>query len=210
MQTQNNLQVLIVDDHQILIDGVKKLLYDTRFNVVSECTRAADAMKILANNKIDIAICDLSLPEVSDGIELIKGIRKGFPLVKIVVLTMHDERCIVHDIINYGVSAYLLKNINQIQLVHALERVNANKFYISEDISDILLDKFQTASDMFLSERESEILKLVIREYSNKQLAETLFISERTVETHRKNIYKKTNTNNIVGLIKFALEHKLD
>ena len=209
MNNDPEVKVLIIDDHQILLDGVKKLLFQSRFKVVAEAVNRTEAMAVLLNSKIDIVICDISIPDINSGISLIEEIRKKFPKTKIVVLTMHDERSIVHDVISLGIDAYLLKNINMSQLIEALERVSINKFYISEEISDCLLEKFRNTAKPILSDRESEILKLIIREYSTKKIAEELYISDRTVETHRKNIYRKTNTTNIVGLIKYAIENKL-
>ncbi len=209
MENEPDIKILIIDDHQILIDGIKKLLFQSKFKVIAEANNRAEALAVISITDIDIIICDISIPDINNGMLIIKEIRKKFPEIKIVVLSMHDERSIVYDAINYGVSAYLLKNINQEQLICALKKVQMNKFYISEEISDYLVEKFRNAPDPFLSDRESEILKLIIREYSNKTIAETLFISERTVETHRKNIYRKTNSNTIVGLIKYAIENKL-
>ena len=209
MNNNTEVKVLIIDDHQILIDGVKKLLSQSRFKVVAEAKNKAEAMSALLNNEIDIVICDISIPDINSGILLIEEIRNKFPKIKIVVLTMHDERSIVHDVINNGINAYLLKNINLTQLLEALNKVSNDKFYISEEISYYLLEKFRNTAKPILSDRESEILKLIVREYSTKQIAEELFISDRTVETHRKNIYRKTNTTNIVGLIKYAIENKL-
>lgn len=114
------------------------------------------------------------------------------------------------DVIQLKVNAYLLKNITQSQLITALRRVKENKLYISEELSHLLMEKIQDKTeDRLLSSRELEVLKLIAREFSNSKIAQTLFISERTVESHRKNIFRKTNTHSIVGLIKYAMENKL-
>ena len=199
----------MVDDHQILIDGIKNILEEKEFIIVAEALDSRSALEFLEKHPVEIIITDISMPG-EDGIELIKKVKKLYPEIKIIVLSMHEEKGIVQDAIQLGVNGYLLKNITQQQLLHAIQRVKENKFYISEEIAHILVENIHDKTDTrLLSKRELEILKLIAREYSNKHIAETLFISERTVETHRKNIFRKTNTHTVVGLIKYAIENKL-
>lgn len=202
-------KLFLVDDHHILIDGIRNMLDEKEYTVVATAADYDSTVNLLHNTEIDILISDIELPG-KDGIELIKYVKTHFPAVKIVVLSMHDERCIVEDAVRLGINAYCLKNITQQQFLNALNKVKAEKFYISEDISYILAESLQNKTDQrLLSEREIEIIKLIAKEYSNKQIADTLFISERTVETHRKNIFRKTNSQSVVGLIKYAIEHKI-
>ena len=203
------LKLLLVDDHQILIDGIKNMLEDSDNYIIIEAESSVSAMEILNNSKIDIIITDIQMPE-EDGIELIKKVKKIYPDIKIVVLSMHDEKSIVMEAINLGVNAYLLKNISQKKLITALEKVQAGAFYISEEISHIIIESINMRNKgKLLSDRELEILKLISKELSNKKIADKLFISERTVESHRKNIFAKTNTKTVVGLIKYAIKNKL-
>ena len=207
--TTENTRILLVDDHQILIDGIKNILEEKEFIIVAEALDSRSALEFLEKHPVEIIITDISMPG-EDGIELIKKVKKLYPEIKIIVLSMHEEKGIVQDAIQLGVNGYILKNITQQQLLHAIQRVKENKFYISEEIAHILVENIHDKTDTrLLSKRELEILKLIAREYSNKHIAETLFISERTVETHRKNIFRKTNTHTVVGLIKYAIENKL-
>ncbi len=202
-------KLLIVDDHQILLDGLGNMLDNKEFIIIDKVYDAESALESLEKNEIDIMITDINMPG-SDGLSLIKKVKKLHPNLKIIVLSMHEERSIVLDAIQLEVDAYLLKNITKEQFLRALRLVKMNKFYISQEISHLLIEKIHNKSkDRVLSDREHEVLKLIAREFSNKQIAKALFISERTVETHRKNIFRKTNTKSIVGLIKYAIENKL-
>lgn len=208
MNTQKT-QILLVDDHFILLDGLSNILNENGFYVAAKANSVEMAMKMLGQHKIDLVLTDIQMPG-EDGIELVKKIKKSYPDVKVVVLSMHCERSIVLDALQHKIDGYLLKNISEPQMVKALKIVMLGKFYVSEEISHLLVERFHSDQDTrLLSKRETEVLKLVAKEYSNKEIATTLFISERTVESHRKNIFRKTNTHSVVGLIKYAMENKL-
>ncbi|MCD4791815.1 MAG: response regulator transcription factor [Bacteroidales bacterium] len=202
-------KILIVDDHQILIDGIKGLIPCNEFEIAGEASCYNTAVEMLKGKDIDIIISDIQLPGKT-GIELIKEVKQQYPDIKIIVLSMHNEKSIVLKAVKLGINAYLLKNISQEQLLKALYSVLENKFYISEEIAGILVEQAQDNSPRkLLTKRELEILKLIADEKSNRQIADTLFISERTVESHRKNIFRKTNTKTVVGLIKYAVDNLL-
>jgi two-component system nitrate/nitrite response regulator NarL len=122
---------------------------------------------------------------------------------------MHDEGMLVKQILKEGVDGYLLKSIQQAELKSALKQIVSGMPYVSPEITRLMLSGMQGQPEELLTEREREILNLIAKEYSNKQIAEKLFISERTVETHRKNIFRKTNTTSLVGLIKYAFANNL-
>jgi two-component system, NarL family, nitrate/nitrite response regulator NarL len=209
MEAKKNIHIFLVDDHQILIDGIRKMLDSDEIIIVGEALNCKQALEILNKKDVDIIITDIQMPG-EDGIMLAKKVKSLYPDIKIIVLTMHEERSIVLDAIQIGVNGFLLKNCTQQQLLNAINKVNAGKFFISEDLAYILIEKVHEKSDRrLLSERELEILKLVAEEYSNKEIAEKLFISERTVESHRSNILTKTGTKTVIGLIKYAIENKL-
>lgn len=123
---------------------------------------------------------------------------------------MHDEVHLVKEILKAGVNGYVLKKDTRNELLQAIREVQVGKVFLSNDINKMLIVNLQNPDEgKLLTDREREILKLIAREFTNKQIAEELFISERTVETHRKNIFKKTGTNSLVGLIKFAYANNL-
>ncbi|WOK06515.1 response regulator transcription factor [Imperialibacter roseus] len=204
------VKVFLVDDHAILMDGVRSLLNNTEeYEVVSTASTAEDALKYLQRQAVDILISDYSLPGM-DGLGLVKVMQRIKPEVKILIMSMHDEAHLVKEILKEGIKGYLLKKDSQKELIAALDQIRAGRTYLSNEINTLLIQNLQNPDEgKLLTEREREILKLIAKEYTNKDIAEELFISERTVETHRKNIFRKTKTNSLVGLIKFAYANNL-
>jgi DNA-binding NarL/FixJ family response regulator len=139
----------------------------------------------------------------------IRDIRKKLPDLKILVLSMHDESELLRDVLNTGVLGYVLKSNSREELVRAIRTVLHGGKYISPEVSLKLLEQEQRQNNSVLTDREIEIVRLIAKEYSNKQIADALFISERTVESHRKNIFRKSETHTVVGLVKYAMQHKL-
>lgn len=205
------VKVVLVDDHRIVLDGLVALLEnDPGFVVLAALASGEEVLEFFKKDQPDILLTDYTLPGIS-GLELTRIIKKEFPRTKVVALSMHDEAQIVKSILKEGVDGYLLKNIQQFELKNALKQVMLGMPYVSPEITKLLMDDLNHPKEEpgSLTEREKDILRLIAKEHSNKQMAEKLFISERTVETHRKNIFRKTNATSLVGLIKFAYEHKL-
>lgn len=203
-------KILIVDDHAIVLDGLKSLLSKIEnIEVAGVANNGEEGLKQLAHTKAELVITDLNMPGM-DGLEFIKTIRNDFPPTKIIVLSLHDEPHFIKSIMKHRVQGYILKNDTSSELVLAIEKVLDGKTYLSSKISQILMEQLnEPNTEKLLTGRELEIIKLIAGECSNKKIAEQLFISERTVETHRKNIFRKTNSINIVGLIKYAYNNNL-
>jgi DNA-binding NarL/FixJ family response regulator len=205
----------MVDDHRLMLDGVMALLSDECFfESISGATSVQEALGILKNEKIDVVIADINMPEVS-GIELIRIITEQYPDVKVLVLSMHNEKEMITKMIEAGAMGYVIKSADMAELVEAITSVYSGKRFLSKDVRDIILTRFfnfDNISDIShpnetkLTRREAEVLSLIAKEYSNEQIADKLFISTRTVETHRKNIFIKTKQKTIVGLIKYAMD----
>lgn len=209
------VKVLVVDDHQMMIDGVKAMLRkEKNIAVAAEATSGQTALEILrSGNEIDVIITDINMEPMS-GTELTTIVKKEFPDVKVLVLSMYHDPAIVHTIIMAEAEGYILKNSGKDELIKALCRIADNgTYYSNEVVSDMMREvkqKTVIGSNLKnLSPREIEIIKLIVEENTTNQIAEKLFISPRTVDTHRKNILQKINTKTIVGLIKFAYENKL-
>ncbi|HYF68417.1 MAG TPA: response regulator transcription factor [Ohtaekwangia sp.] len=204
------MRILLVDDHSILMDGIKSLLEkDTTLQVVHMASTAETALAYLKSADVELLITDFNLPGM-DGLSLIHTVRRICPDLKIIVLSMHNEVHLVKEILRTGVNGYVLKNDSHRELLQAIEEVRQGRIFLSSDINKLLIQNLQNPDEgKLLTDREREILKLISKEYSNKAIAEELFISERTVETHRKNIFRKTGTNSLVGLIKFAYANNL-
>lgn len=210
----NVFKLLIVDDHQMFIDGLKSILrkQDT-FQVVAEALDGQAAMDILEKQKFDIVISDIGMPRVS-GLELTKFIKEKFPETKVIIVSMHNDPAVVTEIVMAEAEGYLLKNTGKKELMDALISVSNNRTYYSHDVVAVMMktikpEKVPVEETKQLSEREIEILKLIIEELSSEQIAEKLFISKRTVDTHRINILTKTNSKTLVGLIKYAVRNNL-
>lgn len=207
-------RVLIVDDHQMFLDGIKTLLArEKKVKIVAEALSGEQALDILKTTKVDLLITDINMPGMS-GTELTRTIKKDFPEVKVLVLTMYNEREIVHEIAMTEAEGYILKNAGKTELVNAIQRIADNGTYYSNEVISIMTEDFRKEQQVKentrnLTKREREIIGLICEELTTNEIAEKLFLSALTVETHRKNILKKTKNKTIVGLIKFAIENDL-
>lgn len=204
------MKVLLVDDHRILLDGLKFLIQNQPG--VDEVDTANTVEEALANVRSvipDLIISDISIPEIG-GIAFAQKVKTLFPQVKLIFLSMHEEPYRVKEALSTGAEGYVLKKAAHEELLKAIREVSEGGMYFSSEIQKILIQRMRFPEDeRILTDREKEILTLIFEELSNKQIGEKLNISERTVETHRKNIYQKTKTNTLVGLLKFALENNL-
>lgn len=204
------MRVLLVDDHAILLEGIKSLLGNLpSIEIIGEAYSAEQALEFLNSNEVDLMITDYNLPGM-DGLSLVKQTKKRSKNTKIIVLSMHDESLLVKEILKEGVDGYILKNDSHKELVQAVKSVIDGRMYLSYDINRIIIENLNAPEETkLLTDREREILKLIATEFSNRQIAEHLHISERTVETHRKNIFRKTKASSLVGLVKFAIDNNL-
>ncbi|NOS91247.1 MAG: response regulator transcription factor [Cyclobacteriaceae bacterium] len=204
------IKIVLVDDHRIVLDGLKRLLdNDEDFYVVAAVSSAEEALKVLAKQPIDLLLTDYTMQGMT-GLELANHVKEHYPHIKRVLLSMHDEAHLIKQIMKAGVDGYLLKSIQESELKQALKQIMNGLPFVSPEITKLMMaDLSSGKKEELLTDREQEILRLIVKEFPNKQIADKLFISERTVETHRKNIFRKTNTGSIVGLVKFAFEHNL-
>src|SRR5690606_3774907 len=202
-----------------MIEGLKSLLEDEEdVASVTGANSLEQTLDFLKNNPVDVIFMDVNMPNVS-GIEATKKVKEHYPNVKIIALTMHDDISIITKMIRAGASGYVLKRTNMDEVIEALKIVYQNGKYLSINTQNIIMDNLMSPEDIMeqkeenkkpvLSSRELEVLKLIAKEYSNEQIGEKLFISERTVEAHRRNIFMKTKTKSLVGLMKYAIKENL-
>ncbi len=208
----DQISVLVVDDHPFVIDGIKLLLAENaRFKIVAATHLPESVLQILENQPVDILITDISMPKLS-GLELTKLVKAAYSEIKILALSMHGDKQHISEMLEAGISGYVLKNTGRAELLEALSRISDGGMYFSQDVSTELLKPSEPvksgdgSAKHPLTKRELEIVELIVGELSNAQIGEKLFISERTVETHRKNIFHKTQTKSVAGLVKFAIE----
>jgi len=207
------ITLALVDDHQIVIDGLMSLLKgNDNFRFAFATTDPTEVVQKMTQSPVDILLTDIMMPALP-GNKLAKQVKEKFPSVKILALSMSGQGDLVNEMINDAdISGYVLKNIGKQDLIKALEKIADGGIYFSDEVINELQktsERKKKNEDAHLTGREIEIIRLIEKELNNKQIAETLFISERTVETHRKNIFRKTNTNSVIGLVKYAYEHKL-
>jgi two-component system, NarL family, nitrate/nitrite response regulator NarL len=209
------IRLFILDDHQMLIDGIKALLkHESEFVICGEASRAAAALELIPTVSPDIVLSDINMPEM-DGVAFTKKLKEHHPAVKVLALSMFGERSTISEMLDAGASGYILKNTGKEELVSALRRIAGGGMFFSDEVSAEMMKSITERNQkkeeekVYLTDREKEIIQLIAKEYSNARIAETLFISERTVESHRKNIFRKANTKTVVGLIKYAMENKL-
>lgn len=209
MSDAKRWRIMLVDDHRILLDGIKTLLSsEPDMEIVAEAGDARMAMQLLTYVQVDLLVSDFSLPDTHHT-DFLNQLKSKFPGLPVLVLSMHDEPEIIRDVLDSGAKAYVMKSNSRDELVKAMRHVMMGEKYVSPEVSLKLLEANQKTNSSALTEREVEIVKLIAKEYSNKQIADMLFISERTVESHRKNIFRKAGAHSVVGVMKYALEHKL-
>jgi DNA-binding NarL/FixJ family response regulator len=212
----DKIKIVVADDHHILLDGLKVLLQKQKdLEVVGLYDNGTSLFDELGATKPHVAIVDINMPGMAGDV-LTQKIKEFYPSIAVITLSMHDDAGHIMEMIEAGVSGYLLKNVNDKELIEAVRLVSQGKMYFSSEVSEKITSmvvsqqkRLDQPEEPKLTERELEILKLVSQEFSNAQIADTLFISERTVETHRKNMLRKTGNKTVVGLIKYAMERHL-
>lgn len=208
--------LLLVDDHQIIRDGIRFYFEnDTEFVIKDEAENGLDALDLLKENQYDIILTDINMPKM-DGVEFIKSLRENYPDQKVLVLSMYNEAGYINKMIANGANGYVLKKSNKSELVDAIKKVLDGKDHYSDEVYQTIIGsiagrkpKERLTIEADLSEREKEVLVLITNEYSNQEIADKLFISIRTVETHKRNLLEKTGCKNVAGLVMYAVERNL-
>lgn len=208
------IKLLIVDDHKMFLEGIHSILRGVPFiQSITTAHNGEQALKLVASVKPDLVITDIDMPGI-DGIELTTIIKSQAPTIKIIAVSSHHKSSIIASAIKAGVNGYILKNTGKAELVKAITSVQNNTNYFAKEVKQIINDslfspKKTEFSAVKLSERETEVLVLISQEKSTKQIAELLFISVNTVETHRKNLMRKIGTKNMIGLFKYAIQQDI-
>lgn len=212
------IHLLLADDHMVVTEGIKLLLKDVSdIQCTAEARNGQQALDILENQSIEVALMDIEMP-VMDGIKCTELITQRFPDVKVVAISIYADYPHVQSMIKAGAKGYLLKNCGKQELEQCIRKVHAGGTFFSDDLTETLLAGMQgkfvkkEGTSHFLptlSRREKEILKLIVDEATTSEIAEKLFISIGTVETHRHNMMNKLNVRNTAGLVRVAITHGL-
>lgn len=213
------IKVGLVEDHQLVRDGIRSLIEGAEnIEVVVEACSARGILELLKNSDPDILLVDISLPEIS-GIDLARIITSEYPKIRVIMLSMHTGQEFIFNSLKNGAKGYLHKSISRDELIEAIKEVYTGNEYFSKEVSGIILKNYlrqikdpesaDNNSEQKLTPRESEILQMVAQGYSNQLIADKLFISVRTVESHKNHIMQKLELTTTVDLVKYALKNKL-
>ncbi len=211
----NKIKIMIVDDHEIFRNGLKTIINNIEdANVVAEAGNGKEFLDIIEDADVDIVFMDIEMP-VMNGIEATQNALGKNPDLKIVALTMFNEDDYIQSMIDLGVMGFLIKNITKDILDEAIHTVYQNKNYYSHELFDFFTrqvskdEKKSSEESIQLTKREKEILQLLTEGLSNKEIADMLFVSERTVIGHKTNLLSKTGCKNTIGLLSYAIKNKL-
>ena len=213
-----SIKIILTEDHQLLRDGIKALIASENIEIVGEAATGASLWKLLESALPDIILMDISLPDVS-GIELTRTLSERFPEVKVLILSMFTDESFISQAIKAGAKGYLHKNTTREEILLAIDTVYSGSEFYSDNISKIILKSYIDNAkkngeeinnpNEILSKREIEILKMFADGFINKEIADKLFISIRTVESHKNHIMQKLNLKTQVELVKYAIRHNL-
>lgn len=205
-QDRTKIRVILVDDHPLVLDGIRsRIEEDETIEVIAEGSNGEDALRLAAENQPDVILMDISMP-VLNGIEAAERFKDELPDIKLLMLTMHDNREYITKVLKAGARGYILKDVSSNEMIAAIKAVHDGKTYYSSGVTDILLND-GPKKEVPLTDREKTILCLLAEGNSNKHVARELDISVRTVETHRRNIKRKLNVKTSAGLVKYAIEN---
>lgn len=205
------IKVVIIDDHQLVIEGLKSLLQASKdIKVVGNFKTGSEGLHFFKKNQVDVVLLDINLPDIN-GIDVCKEITKHYKKVAVIGLSTYGERSIINQMISNGAKGYLLKNVTESELIEAINKVYRGNYYYGNEIQKTMVNTiFQTMGEMpRLTKREKQILQQIVSGKTTNAIAEELFISPLTVETHRRNLMKKMNAPNVATLVKIAIEKML-
>ncbi|BEQ13631.1 response regulator transcription factor [Desulfoferula mesophila] len=206
-------RVVICDDHSIVREGIKQVLASNPgLEVVGEAAGGLEGLALIAKVKPDVVVTDITMPEMN-GIDLTKELAKEFPEIRVVILSVHSRKTFILEALKAGARGYVLKDSAGEKLLDAVEAVLAGESYLDSPVAGHIVDEFvkmpspvePAGGGETLTDRERQILSLVVEGFSNKQIAEKLFLSPKTVDNHRAKIMSKLGRRDVIGLVKYAL-----
>jgi DNA-binding NarL/FixJ family response regulator len=215
------IKVILVDDHRIIRNGLRSLLEnEPTIAVVGEAENGVQLIKLLESTAVDVVIMDIKMPEM-DGFDTTQHLHENFNSIKILALSMFESENYIHKMMELGAQGYVLKNTTKKELVYAVQMIAMGKNYISAEITLNILKKNTDPTEINtyltqiapeakhdlveLSKRELEVLKLITEGLTNAEIADKLFTSKRTIDSHRQRIIEKTQTKNTAALVKYAI-----
>ncbi len=213
------IKLILVDDHQLVRTGIANLLSgEPGFEIIGEASESREMFDLLRQLQPDIAVLDIALPGMS-GIEITKKLHNDYPGIRILILSMHTSEEFIFNAINSGARGYLPKNTSRRELIEAIYAIHRGEEYFAESISNVILKSYikkaksnstdDENKEGLLSKRELEVLKLFAEGMTNQEIADKLFISIRTVESHKNHIMARLELKTTVDLVKFAIRNNI-
>ncbi len=210
------INVLIADDHKIFRDGIRSLLAREKdIHVVADVSNGSELLETVKEHQVDVVIMDIDMGE-PNGVETTRLLKQDHPHISVLILSMLGVHEFVLQALENGATGYLLKNAGKDEVLTAIRCISKGDSYFSREVSAILIEALHNprsdrrhSSKIPISAREAEVLKLIAQEYSNPEIAQKLFISIRTVDTHRRNLLEKIGVKNTAGLVKYAISKGL-
>ena len=212
------IKIFIADDHTMFADGIESLLsQEDGVMVVGKCFDGESIFENVDKEAIDVLLLDVNLPKMS-GIEVVKRLSKENPNIKVLALSMYNEESFISEILNNGALGYILKNTGRTELLRAIKTVHQGQSYFSEAVTQTIMKGLVKKQEKEnknpknlpkISRREKEVLELIIEEHTTQEIAEKLFISLKTVESHRSSLLAKLNARNTAGLVRVAIRNNL-
>ena len=211
-----NVRVVVCDDHAIFREGIKQVLAaNERLQVVGEAANGVDALNLVRKVKPELIIMDITMPELS-GIEVTREVMKELPETRVIILSVHSRKTFIMEALKAGARGYVLKDSAGEKLLDAVAAVLAGECYLDSPVASHIVEEFvrlpspeEFSPHEALSDRERQILLLVVEGYSNKEIGEKIFLSPKTVDNHRSRLMAKLGRHDVVGLIKYAISHGL-
>lgn len=210
------INIAVVDDHILFRTGVISLLKDQdRIHVSLEASNGKELLLALEHHQPDIVLLDIQMPEMN-GIQTTQALKELYPDIKIIILTMHNEEEFIYDLMSKGANGFIPKNKSVDTLLEAIDSVMNRGYYYNDQITEALIKgnnghikAMEHLTEASLTDREIEVVRLICAQKSNKEIAEILEISPRTVDTHKNNIFLKTGAKNVIGVALYAVQSKL-
>ena len=206
------IRLIITDDHPVIRDGIKTVLANNKEIVLAGCAAdGAELLELLETKKADVILMDINMPGIN-GIEATKLVKKKYPDIKVISFSQYDEKRFIKQMLKNGANGYLLKNSSASEMVNAIKITHNGGMYLSEDLPNVFGEKPKRRSNYLfpnLTRREIDVLKEICQEKNTTEIAETLFLSPNTVETHRANLLLKVGVKNTAGLVKWAVENEI-
>jgi len=210
------IKVFIIDDHKMVIEGLELMLQNNMdISVIGTAISGEEGIKNLPEAQPDVVLLDINMPGIN-GIDTCKILMQKLPDLKVIAISMHKESSLIKMMLSNGAKGYVLKNAGQDEVVRAIHTVYEGKMYLDETVNDIVVNSIVSNSRKrqspfpSISRREKEVLQLILDEHTTQEIADKLFISFGTVETHRRNMLIKLGAKNTAGLVRIALEYELN